>query len=247
MVGIGYAQFSPQYIWTKNSIVNHIDEHTSSGSSIHVYKTLDGIIYEPDHNGTPHGNNVLIASSKIGAGVDPALKDAGIFSISIPKSNVSDFFVRVFDKGFYIDSEIHTITSKTLPINIIFNTTMSATDERDFDGDGLNNSWEKTYGTDINVSDTDGDGYTDEEEVCLNTDPNNSNDVFTVYGVEVLEEDLILTWDAKGGVEYVVQKSNGDLLVSNLVWEAIETNFFGIVVITNKDPFMLLRVTVDCQ
>ena len=48
--------------------------------------------------------------------------------------------------------------------------------DRDYDGDGLNNSYEKTLGTNPYSTDTDGDYLSDDEEVATyNTDPRNAD------------------------------------------------------------------------
>jgi hypothetical protein len=44
-------------------------------------------------------------------------------------------------------------------------------DEKDSDGDGLPDAWEKTYNTDPNKADTDDDGVSDSQELSQGTDP----------------------------------------------------------------------------
>jgi hypothetical protein len=85
--------------------------------------------------------------------------------------------VRVFnapsleESSFYGDSELFTVKSwknEVFMANVAGTTT--ALDDADDDADGVNNSWEQSYGTDPGTADSDGDGQTDGEEVLAGTD-----------------------------------------------------------------------------
>jgi len=246
IVSCAHAQFSPQYIGTKNSIINQLNKNALDGSEVRIYHAIEGDKHPPDYSGSPDADNILISRSAIGHGVDPAILNSGRFSATAIKNVGTYFFVRVFDRGFYSDSEVYEITSKSIPITVEFKDSMSPVDDRDFDGDGLHNSWEETYGTDVNVTDSDSDGFNDYSEICFGTDPTNSNDFLTIYGIEIIDGETILTWDAREGVEYIVEKST-NWLYNIVEWESISTNFFGFVVITNTEPYILLRINVNCE
>lgn len=240
LLGLG-----PQYIGTSKSISSVLQTNISDSSIVHVYQAFD-TIHPPDYYGEPHLYNVLLKEIKIGEGVDPKAINSGQFSCILDRTQGVSFFVRVFNNGFYKDSPLYQITYRNKPIFINIENIDIPLDDRDFDNDGLNNSWEKLYGTNENDSDTDNDGYSDSEEICLNTDPNDSNDFLTVYGIEPVDDELLFSWDARG-VEYVIEITKDFLDSPNVNWEQIETNFFGFYYITNQYSNLTIRVKVNCK
>jgi hypothetical protein len=235
----------PQYIGTSKSISGVLQTNISDGSIVHVYQAFD-TIHPPDYYGEPHLYNVLLKEIKIGEGVDPKAINSGQFSCILDRTQGVSFFVRVFDNGFYRDSPLYQITYRNKPILIDIEDVNIPLDDRDFDSDGLNNSWEKLYDTNEKNADTDNDGYSDAEEICLNTNPNNSNDFLTVYGIEQYDNELLFTWDARG-IEYFVEHTTNYLNDTNIAWNVIDTNIFGFVFITNDYPYSIFRVRVDCE
>ena len=150
------------------------------GAFVELLWAPSNTIYAPAPDGQPHALNPPVSNgvSAIGRLIAPWLQQSGRFSISLadPRPKSGQFFVRVFNKptreasSFYADSAILTISSNIEYWANIGSTT-NALDPADDDGDGLNNSWEKTYGSDPNDPDSDRDGITDGEEHSLGANP----------------------------------------------------------------------------
>lgn len=243
-----YAQLSSQYIGTSKYIITQLDEVVKNGSIVHVYKAIDGVIYPPEYDGTPHTNNVLLKQSKIGDGVDPLIIKGGKFSLGFsPKPLGSFIFIRVFHKGFYGDSELYKIPTTKHETFIAEIKIDKPLDERDNDGDGLHNSWELTYDTNIELIDSDNDSYSDYQEVCVNTDPNNSNHFMQITYTEAIPQGLILLWEAQYGVEYLIEGTTNKLNATNLTWNIIETNYNGFTIIPSGKDFETIRLRVECD
>lgn len=201
------------------------------------------MIYPPDFLGNPHPANPPVEGgvSGIGSLVSPRLERPGFFSIALlrPRPLSGTFFVRVFnapkleDASFYGDSQLLTISGNKVLIAYI-DSTRYPLDARDNDQDGLNNSWEKSYGSDPNKIDTDGDGLTDGEEHRLSISPvlADTDGDGMLDGEEVRAgtapkdpkslllmarirpaggDDAIIGWDSVPGKKYRVQYT-GDLL-----------------------------------
>lgn len=244
-----HAQLSSQYIGTQGYIITQLDKVIKKGSIVHVYKAIDGVIYPPEYDGTPHTNNVLLDVARIGDGVDPLIIKEGKFSLGFsPKPLGSFIFVRVFHKGFYGDSQLFQIPTtkhETFMVEIKIDKPL---DERDNDGDGLHNSWEITYGTDSEIIDSDDDGYTDLEEICLKTNPIDSQDYLSIdYSVIIPNAGLFVLWDAKGGVEYLVEHTTNYLDDENITWNLIDRNHNGFILIPNENDFETIRLRVECD
>ena len=97
-------------------------------------------------------------------------------------------------------------------------------DSMDDDGDGLPNSWERSYGLDpLNPADAnadpDGDGLSNLQEYQAGTDPTNSASVFHIIEIRPQGADMLLTWTAVGGKQYVLQTttSYGGGFSNNLI------------------------------
>jgi len=146
-----------------------------------LYVGDDGIISPPDTDGNPTGDDVVHATSSIGWGTPWVWTTSGRVSLNIDRPPEENIYTRIFNApslpaaSFYGDSTIFVAKSaKSLPINQYgLLATNQPLDNEDDDGDGLNNSWEKSLTTDPDNYDTDGDGLLDGEEKEGHTLPTN--------------------------------------------------------------------------
>ena len=146
-----------------------------------IYVGIDGIISPPDINGNPTGDDTVFASTQIGWGTPWSWVDSGRFCTNIDRPPPKNCYVRAFNaptlpgSSFYGDSTIFlTSSSDSFPINRYgLLATDKYLDDGDDDGDGLNNSWEKSLSTDPENPDSDGDGLLDGEEKEGHTLPAN--------------------------------------------------------------------------
>lgn len=203
------------------------------GDLVQILQATDGAIYPPDTSGQPHSNNVVLVNTRIGQGMSPGLPESGKFGFQLsprPGGN-SRIFVRVFnaatldEASFYADSELFTVKSWK---NEVFLADITATtiplDVNDTDGDGLQNSWERSYGTDASVADTDQDGFTDAEEVLAGTDV---LDAESFLGIERAYREghaLVLQWVSTAGRTYRVE------FTPTAFWEHPAYEEVGVVV-----------------
>jgi len=154
------------------------------GAVVQILSANDGTIYPPDLNGNPDSRNAVLLTTRIGIGMSPALARTGKFAAMLaprPSGGVK-IFVRVFnaasldDASFYGDSEVFTVSSME---NESFIANVEKTDKpldaADPDQDGLNNSQEKSLGSNPFASDSDGDEYNDAQELIAGTDSLNED------------------------------------------------------------------------
>lgn len=184
------------------------------GDLVQVLHATDGTIYPPDVNGHPDSRNVVLSTTRIGRGTAPTMTHPAKFSAAVtprPGGN-SKIFVRVFnapnmeESSFYGDSQTFTVKSWK---NEVFTADVSATsaplDPADSDGDGLSNSWEKSYGSDPYQTDSDGDGLTDGSEVVAGTDPLDEESLLVfAQMLPVGGDDILLRWETTEGISYRV-------------------------------------------
>ncbi len=191
------------------------------GDLVQILLARDNTVYPPAADGMPDSRNVVLMTTRIGLGISPTLGQSGRFSAKItprPGGN-SRIFARVFnapsleEASFYGDSDLFKVLSWR---NDIFVVEIAATDipldPQDADGDGVNNSWERSYGTDAEAADSDGDGLTDGEEILARTDPLERDDALLIVDVlPIGGDDALLSWDSKEGVHYRVEMATGGL------------------------------------
>ncbi|HMO49676.1 MAG TPA: thrombospondin type 3 repeat-containing protein [Kiritimatiellia bacterium] len=188
------------------------------GCLVHVYRTADGVVYPPDRLGTADTRTDLLVASRIGAGVSILRSRTGKFSLVLTPRPASGtrIFVRVFnaasveEASFYQDSQVFTVSwSENENFIARFDAGIQPLDDNDDDQDGLHNSWEKSYGTDLNNPDTDGDGFTDTEEVLAGTDPASDACLLKIHTLEHVEGVLWrMAWRSARGRQYEVQRQN---------------------------------------
>lgn len=245
-VSIARAQMTtPLHIGNTNAIFNEFGDilpgnNAEPGALVMVLWASNNTIYAPGPDGQAHALNPPVSSeaTAIGRSVAPWLLNSGLFSISLaePRPGSGKLFVRAFNKptleesSFYSDSEIFTISgNKEFIANI--GPTTNALDEADDDEDGLNNSWEKSYGSNPNNPDSDGDGISDGEEHLLGThparadsdgdgmrdndelragtSPTNSASFLGMANVAIQGGDLIVQWRSVTGRVYQIQSARG--------------------------------------
>lgn len=245
-VSIARAQMTtPLHIGNTNAILNEFGDilpgnNAEPGALVMVLWASNNTIYAPGPGGEPHMLNPPISNgtTAIGRSVAPWLLNSGLFSISLaePRPGGGKLFVRAFNKStleessFYSDSEIFTISgNKEFIANI--GPTTNALDEVDDDEDGLNNSWEKSYGSNPNNPDSDGDGISDGEEHLLGThpaladsdgdgmrdndelragtSPTDPTSFLGMANVGMQSGDLIVQWRSVTGRTYQIQSARG--------------------------------------
>lgn len=186
------------------------------GDLVQILFASDNTIYPPAIDGTPNPLNQILKSSRIGNGTVPFNDRPGNFgaNLSPRPGSGSRIFVRVFnaptieESSFYQDSDLFVVDAlKNTPfIATMTPKTDKPLDPSDPDGDGMNNSWEKSRGTDPNRADTDGDGVSDYAEFRLKTDMLDADDFLQFLGLTHLGAgDFKAEWPTKQGVKYRIE------------------------------------------
>jgi hypothetical protein len=188
------------------------------GDIVQILHATDNTIYPPDLEGNPDPRNVVLMTTRIGIGVEPTDPTPARFSAALtprPGGN-SRIFVRVFNAGhlpdasFYGDSQLYKVISFDSDVFIAdISSTSIPLDPEDSDGDGLHNSWEKSFGSRPHVVDSDEDGFTDLEEFLTGT---LAREPFSYLAVESLApagHDILLRWKSVPGLLYQVQFADG--------------------------------------
>ncbi len=94
---------------------------------------------------------------------------------------------------------------------------MQPLDPADDDGDGLNNSWEKSMGSDPLLDDTDGDGMSDHAEFKARTDPTDPESNLRLAGVRFDPDgNAVVTWRSAPNVSYQIEVAGGGLMQGGL-------------------------------
>lgn len=192
-----------------------------TGDVVQIIRTYNGLIDTPDTNGLIAGtNNVIVAVTRIGEGANPAAGQTGQFGLSLANYDGGILYARVFNaptvsaSSFYANSQVYSPSagySQFIPVVAV----VQPLDSQDDDGEGLNNSWEKSLGTSPGQADTDGDGMDDYKEFLSGTDGNNAGDYLRMVGVmPALNGDAIVYWASVPGKTYQVEFTDGDLAAS---------------------------------
>lgn len=221
------------------------------GALVQILAIGTGIM-PPDVNGAPHPDNPVIGESRIGIGVDPAAgaigKSSG--SVSINRATPVGMFARVFNKptlgesSFYVDSQGFTNSTVSYSLfRIAATQTSMAIDPGDDDNDGLNNSWEKSVGSNRSNPDSDGDGMRDGPEFRAGTkimDPTSS--LALVRLIPQGNGDLTVTWDAVVGKQYQLQFTPLDLVENVHTFSNVNSSILAsssnlMTVVTNGMSF----------
>jgi hypothetical protein len=242
VAGAASAQVPPMYIGVTNGILDEFDALLDgtcaaavpygyphvTGDVVQILKAPLGV-FPPASDGTPSTNNPVLYASRIGIGVDPALGRCGLFGAMLPVNNksgdplertsIGPIFVRVFNapslgaSSFYGDSQVWTPgASFNYPFVASVAKTGLPLDEGDPDGDGLNNSWEKSLGANTESADSDGDGMSDGTEFTAGTDLLDPKSYLAM--VQIMSaggSDAFVRWDAVPGKYYRIEYTSADL------------------------------------
>ncbi|OGV47087.1 MAG: hypothetical protein A2X46_09975 [Lentisphaerae bacterium GWF2_57_35] len=188
---------------------------------VEVLISTDGQIYPPASDGTPDPRNILLEDgvTAIGNHTSAELTNSGLFGFSIKTNKPlpgTKLFVRAFnakDRGtasFYGDSAIINLGFNA--VYIISITNMIALDSNDGDGEGMNNSWEKSLGTDPNKADTDGDGLSDDQERRAGTDPLDAQSSLVMAEIRLGSNNRpLIAWASVEGKRYQLEYTGTDL------------------------------------
>lgn len=207
--------------------------------------------YPPGTNGAPHANNAVLAEANIGEGTDPAMgpmgKAAG--SVTINRNEPTVIFARIFnratseDSTFYVDSPLYTNSTAAYAVfKISAGVTDQAVDGGDDDGDGLNNSWERSLGSGIANPDSDGDGVSDGHEFRAGTGVLDERSFLAMVQVSPQPGGhMRVQWDSVAGRSYQLQFTSGDLgasgIFSNINGTVTADGLTSATVVTNGMTF----------
>jgi len=195
-----------------------------TGAVAHIYLTSTNMgIIPPFTNGLPHPSNSLVHVAYVGQNTDPNPED-GIFAylsglFALDRTIPHTVFARVFnretveDSSFYRDSRIYVTPTDAYGIFLIeVDQTDIPLDPNDDDGDSLNNSWEKSLGTDRLNPDTDDDGVSDYDEFLAGTSGVDGDDYLQM--VELYPagfDDLVVQWSSVSGKVYQAEYATNQL------------------------------------
>ncbi|MCO5043752.1 MAG: thrombospondin type 3 repeat-containing protein [Kiritimatiellae bacterium] len=189
---------------------------SGSGPRVEFLTAPGGVINPPEVDGTPNPPNELILETHIGAGVleyGEGLERRVSGALLIDRSQPTKFFARVFSEegAFYGDSLIYTNpTAEYAVMEIELGSTVHPLDVGDDDGDGLNNSWETSYGSDRNNPDTDGDGMSDGDEHRAGTGLLDESSYLAMVRIQPDGSGLRVEWDTVPGKKYQLELSSPD-------------------------------------
>lgn len=220
---------------------------SSSSNLVHFLRLAQPpVVHPPALDGTPHPDNEVIFSFRIGGGVatnDPMLD--GLFSAAIaPRPEEGDVLVaRVYNAptleaaSFYTDSQPFTVNFAEV-FYPLFPAATNAFDTADDDGDGVHNSWEKALGGNSSLWDSDGDGMSDLEEFRAGTalgDPGKYLAMDAIAGGTIT---LRIAWESVSGKTYQVQAAPGSLndpltLFTNIGGPVAASGPLSSIVLTN--------------
>ena len=193
----GWAQFyRPFFVWASNTLEDETGYPLRGtnpmragwdgrvGDLIQILNVGDdGEIDIPDTSGNPTGDDTLFTTTHIGMGMRHSAEDTGRFCFMVGRPPEQNIYARIFNAStleeatFYGDSTIFVAGQGWSEDFAVDEFSLVAADQPlddgDYDGDGLNNSWEKSRGTAVDDPDSDADGLLDGEEVAGRTLPDN--------------------------------------------------------------------------
>lgn len=236
----------PLHVGATTPIVNEFGEvlpgqASAPGCLVMVLWASNSVIYPPAVDGQPDPRNPVFEGGLAGIGKlsRSDLERPGTFGMALNRpADGSKLFIRVFNgtntssSSFYGDSGLFTVTANVGFDALIAGTT-NVLDPGDDDLDGLNNSWEKSYGSDSSKadsdddgladlaehqmglnparSDTDGDGMPDGHELRAGTLPDDQASYLGVAQLQPTQMNLVIRWASVTGKFYQVEGSEDAL------------------------------------
>lgn len=162
-------------------------------SRVEIRQAHNGLALPPPINGEAHAFNPLVQESAIGGiGLNAMSPDSGLFAMlfRMPPDPGTKVFARVYnaptaaEASFYVDSGVVEIPENANSLLLEFSEPQPI-DNGDDDGDGLNNSWERSLGTaDRATADYDGDGMSDLDEMRAGTSATNAKSLLAFEWVK---------------------------------------------------------------
>ncbi len=243
------AQTTPVMVKVPQSVLDEAGQPLSATEGDLVqFLLVNGQIYPPGSDGQPNAANPVVFSSRIGNGLVPSPEKAGQLNAAITPYPSGPVFARVFNAptlaqaSFYADAQAFTPNGRAVYYPSLAATT-NALDPADDDGDGLNNSWEKSLGSDRLAVDSDHDGMSDGDEFRAGTGLADAESFLAM--VQVAPQaggNLQAQWEAVPGKAYQLQftdqsLSDPSMAFSNVNGVVTATGVTGVTVITNGASF----------
>jgi hypothetical protein len=221
--GAARAQFSALHIGTTRPVLDETGSNTVWGSAMEPGCLVQIILapavgnpeapFNPDATLNTNAVTIVGGETRIGMLTSPRFARPGLFGATlnnpIPASGTK-LFVRVFnaanpyDATHYADSPVYTLGGSDLDAEI--GATTNVLDMADDDGDGLNNRWERYYGSDVANADSDGDHVSDADEHRAGTDLVNQGSHLAFKKVrKQAAGGLTLSWQSVPGKKYRVE------------------------------------------
>ena len=253
------AQLAPVLVAATQAVLDETGQPLSNAEGDLVqFLQVNGQVHPPALNGAPHPSNTVVFVSRIGRGVSVSPAQAGKFSAALTPPPAGALIARAFNAptlegaSFYADSAPFTPNGPAV-LQAAFTATTNALDPADDDGDGVNNSWEKSLGANRNHPDSDGDGMSDGDEFRAGTGLTDADSALLM--VRVIPQAggaLRADWESVPGKSYQLQYRAGNLddpsgAFSNVSEVASATGDVTSVVMTNgaSFPMGIFRVVLS--
>ncbi|MBP7830342.1 MAG: hypothetical protein KA248_10535 [Kiritimatiellae bacterium] len=222
MVGPAAAQLSVNLGIETTTTVDEYGTVLQNGDLVMVLWATNDFPYAPDVGGNPNPANAPVVDSEmlatgrtfVGAGCIDGISPPGIISVIISNTVRVDrnrsIFVRVFNDptqegaSFYGEGIPQRVPEEG-HLYFLIDKTRYPLDSSDDDGDGLNNSWEESLGSDPNNPHSDTDGVNDWEEWVAGTDLRDPDSVFILARIrQGVGQEALVGWDSVVGKRYEV-------------------------------------------
>lgn len=224
------AQIPPLFIGTSHPITDEFgvllqgcpQQPPEARDRVEVHLAWNGQVDPPGTDGAPTTNNPVVERGVTTIGNQIAIpgENSGLFAVGFPERLPvgSRLFVRAFnaptleEASFYSDSAVMEIGSNPDAIYDVVLSAMQPLDSGDEDGDGLNNSLEKSLRSNSRLADTDGDGMSDFVEYRCGTDLNDAASFLHIRGLHFdADGQPEVLWLSSSGKHYQVECVVGDL------------------------------------
>ena len=242
------AQQVPLHAAATNAILDEYGAPLAKpGGELVQFLYVNGGVQPPAVDGLPHPNNPVVYASRIGSGLATGPDTAGKFSAAISPRPGGPIIARVFnaptlaEASFYADSQPFTPPQDRSIFYPVLNATTNPLDAADDDNDGVNNSWEKSLGSNKNSLDSDGDGVSDGHEFRAGTGL--TDDASFLMMVRVMPNavgHLVAQWEAVPGKAYQLQAAplilSGEAFAFSNVTGVITADAAAMSVVVTNPP-----------